>query len=60
MYGKSMMTDLNYKKFVNKFIKILNYNKKINIFLEINISPSTFIFFKTMVKSKRIKFLFIK
>jgi len=58
MYGKSMMTDLNYKKFVNEFIKILNYDKKINIFLESNISPSTFNFFKTMVKSKRIKFLF--
>ncbi len=58
MYGKSLMTDINYKKFINKFKKILNYDDKINIYIESDISPYTFKVLKKTIKSKRFRFLF--
>jgi sugar phosphate isomerase/epimerase len=58
MYGKSLMSDLNYKKYIKTLKLILTINKKINIFLESNISPEVFSELKKQIKTKRIKFLF--
>ena len=58
LYGKSLMTDNNYNKFLNSIKEILQYKKNLNIFLESNISPSTFLKIKMKKDFKNLKFLF--
>lgn len=58
MYGKSNLTDLNYKKYEKIIKKILKKSKKIKILIESNISPNEFKIFKRNVNSKKLLFLF--
>ena len=58
LYGKSLMTDLNYNQYIETIKEILCYKKKLNIFLESNISPSTFLKIKKNKGFNNLKFLF--
>lgn len=58
LYGKSLMTDLNYNQYIETIKEILCYKKKLNIFLESNISPSTFLKIKKNKGFNKLKFLF--
>ncbi len=57
-YGKSLLTDENYKDYIISLRKLININKKIIFLIESNISPTTFSYLKKKVNSNRIKFLF--
>ena len=52
------MTDYNYNDYLDSIREILIYKKKLTIFLESNISPSTFIKIKKNKNFNKLKFLF--
>ena len=58
LYGSSLLTDKNYLKYSDAIHNILNYDRKIKLFIESDISPETFKRLKILINSKRLKFLF--
>ncbi len=58
LYGKSNLTDYNYRKYLVALKKISNKDNKINFYIESNISPNTFKKISYYLKKKNIFFLF--
>ena len=60
LYGKSNMSDNNYLSFKNSLKNITKFDKnlKINILVEANISPQTFLNFKKHIKLNNFFFVF--
>lgn len=58
LYGKNNLTDKNYKNFFIVFKKIFRIFTKVNIVIESNISPKSFVQINNHIKPFKLKFLF--